>query len=331
MTYLVTGSSGHLGEALVRVLRSKGEAVRSIDVKQGAFTDLVGHIADTDLVTTAMSGVRHVLHAATLHKPHVKTHSPQDFIDTNISGTQTLLDAAVRQGVESFVFTSTTSAFGNALKPPQNQPAAWITETVTPQVKNIYGATKLAAEDLCLLSHRQDGLPVLVLRTSRFFAEDQDDSATRSSFSRENAQVNEFLNRRVDIEDVVSAHLLAADRARQIGFSKYIISATSPFSPDDLAQLRNDPATVLSRYIDFGPLYRQLGWTMQSEMDRVYVNDKARAELGWRPKYDFKTVLDRVASGKSALSELAIKVGVKGYHDQIFSDGDGPYPVDEAC
>tara|TARA_B100001179_G_C18502134_1_gene364785 strand:+ start:117 stop:461 length:345 start_codon:yes stop_codon:yes gene_type:complete len=90
MTYLVTGSSGHLGEALVRVLRSKGEAVRSIDVKQGAFTDLVGHIADTDLVTTAMSGVRHVLHAATLHKPHVKTHSRQDFIDTNISGTQTL-------------------------------------------------------------------------------------------------------------------------------------------------------------------------------------------------------------------------------------------------
>lgn len=325
MTYLVTGSSGHLGEALVKVLRELGRDVISIDIKAGPYTDVTGSISDAGLVGELMSGVTHVLHAATLHKPHVETHSSQDFIDTNITGTQSLLDAAVRQGVESFVFTSTTSTFGDALKPPPGEPAAWVTEDVVPKVKNIYGATKLAAEDLCFIAHRRDELPALVLRTSRFFPEDQDDKATRDDFSRENAQVNEFLNRRVDIEDVVSAHLLAADRAKDIGFSKYIITATSPFGKDDLAQLRNDPAGVLRRYVDFEPAFAALGWQMQSEMDRVYLNAKARAELGWAPKHDFESVLARVTSGGPVLSDLARAIGVKGYHDQVFDEG--PYPV----
>lgn len=329
MTYLVTGSSGHLGEALVRALREQDERVVSLDIKPGEFTDHVGSITDAGLVSRLMQDAAHVLHAATLHKPHVATHTRQDFIDTNISGTQTLLDAAVRNGVKSFVFTSTTSTFGDALKPPRGEPTAWITEDVVPQVKNIYGATKLAAEDLCLLAHRKDGLPVLVMRTSRFFPEDQDDKATRDAFPRENAQLNEFLNRRVDIEDVVSAHLLAAEKAPDIGFSKYIITATTPFTRNDLAELRNAPDDVLRRYIDFEPVYQSRGWQMQADMDRVYVNAKARGELGWNPKHNFEDVLKRVAAGGPVLSDLARAVGVKGYHDQTFRDG--PYPVDEAC
>ena len=329
MTYLVTGSSGHLGEALVRVLRETGQPVRSLDIKPGPFTDHVGSITNSGLVDRLMEGVDYVLHAATLHKPHVETHTWQDFIDTNISGTQTLLDAAIRNGVKSFVFTSTTSTFGDALKPPPGEPAAWITEDVVPQVKNIYGATKLAAEDLCMLAHRKDGLPVLVLRTSRFFPEDQDDKAVRDSFDRENAQANEFLYRRVDIEDVVSAHLLAAEKAPEIGFSTYIISATTPFTQDDLTELRTAPGDVLRRYVDFDAAYQARGWHMQADMDRVYVNAKARAELGWVPKHDFETVLKRVATGGPVLSDLARAVGVKGYHDRMFRDG--PYPVDEAC
>lgn len=329
MTFLVTGSSGHLGEALVRVLRKQGKRAVSLDIKPGEFTDHVGSITDAALVGRLMGDVDHVLHAATLHKPHVETHSRQDFIHTNISGTQELLDAAIKHGVKSFVFTSTTSTFGDALKPPPGEPAAWITEDVVPQVKNIYGATKLAAEDLCMLAHRKDGLPVLVLRTSRFFPEDQDDKAVRDSFDRENAQANEFLYRRVDIEDVVSAHLLAAEKAPEIGFSRYIISATTPFTRDDLTELRTAPAEVLRRHVEFDAVYQARGWQMQADMDRVYVNAKARAELGWVPTHDFETVLKRVAAGGPVLSDLARTIGVKGYHDQVFRDG--PYPVDQAC
>lgn len=92
MTTLVTGSAGHLGEALMRVLRSRGRDARGIDIKPSDFTDKVGSIADRELVREAMAGVDALLHTATLHKPHVATHTRQDFIDTNLSGTLNLLE-----------------------------------------------------------------------------------------------------------------------------------------------------------------------------------------------------------------------------------------------
>src|SRR6185437_5747767 len=133
----------------------------------------------------------------------------------------------------TFIYTSTTSVFGDALAPHPKAPAAWITEEVRPVPRNIYGVTKAAAEDLCELFFRNQGLACIVLRTSRFFPEDDDNPKVRKEYSGANAKANELLYRRVDIEDVVSAHLLAADRASAIGFRKYIISATTPFVPDD--------------------------------------------------------------------------------------------------
>jgi len=65
---------------------------------------------------------------------------------------------------------------------------------------------------------------------------------------------------------------------------------------------------------------------MFPRIDRVYVNDRARTELGWTPKYDFARVIELVASGAPAQSALAQSVGSKGYHEQIFTNG--PYPVD---
>ena len=326
MRYLVTGSSGHLGEAIARVLKAQKANFATIDVIPGPFTQAVGSITDSAFVNSQMAGVDAVLHAATLHKPHVVTHSRQDFIDTNITGTSNLLEAARLQGVSAFVFTSTTSAFGDALTPPPDAPAAWITEDVAPISKNIYGATKLAAEDLCWLAHRKDGLPVIILRTSRFFPEETDDAASRAAFSQPNLQTNEFLHRRVDIEDVVDAHLLAAQKAAQLGFERYIISATTPFTQNDLAELRSNCPAVLRRSIDFEPGYRRLGWRMYPDISRVYVNTRARETLGWRPKHDFRSVLARVAAGGRPLSPLAYAVGAKVYHDQVFEGA--PYPVE---
>ena len=169
MRVLVTGSSGHLGEALVRTLRDAGREVVGLDILEAPFTTGVGSIADRSCVRRHMTGVQVVFHTATLHKPHVATHSRQDFIDTNITGTLNLLEEAVATGVGAFVFTSSTSVFGDALVPPPGAPAAWVTEEVRPIRKNIYGVTKAAAEDLCQLFHRNEGLACVVLRTSRFF------------------------------------------------------------------------------------------------------------------------------------------------------------------
>ncbi len=234
MTVLVTGSSGHLGEALMRTLRANGRAAVGFDLIPGPFTDEVGSIADRDLVARSMQGVDAVLHVATLHKPHVATHAREAFVETNVRGTLILLEEAARARVRAFVMTSTTSTFGDALKPPPGQPAAWIDERVAPVPKNIYGVTKTAAEDLCQLFHRNEGLAAIVLRTSRFFPEEDDDPAARKAYADDNAKANEYLFRRVAIEDVVDAHLLAIERAPAIGFGKYIISATTPFLPGGL-------------------------------------------------------------------------------------------------
>jgi UDP-glucose 4-epimerase len=265
-----------------------------------------------------MQGVHAVIHSATLHKPHVATHSEQDFVDTNISGTLLLLQEALAAGVRAFIFTSTTSTFGHALTPPEGAPAAWITEDVLPLPKNIYGVTKLAAESLCELYWRQHGLPCLVLRTARFFPEGDDDDARRSGFDDNNLKVNELLNRRVDVQDVVDAHLLAIAQAPRIGFDRYILSATTPFGPQDLQRLRSDMGAVLARYVpQFAAEYARRGWSMFAGIDRVYVNAKARKALGWQPRYDFGLALQRLAAGEDTRSTLAQAVGSKGYHATV--------------
>ena len=315
MRVLVTGSAGHLGEALVRVLRADGLDVVGLDLLASPHTDVVGSVDDRALVRDAIAGADAVLHAATLHKPHVGSHSRQAFVDTNVTGTLTLLEEAVAAGVSRFVFTSTTSAFGRALVPPPGAPAAWIDEDVAPRPKNIYGATKVAAEDLCELVHRDHGLPVLVLRTSRFFPEEDDRAEVRAAYPAANAKVNELLYRRADLADIVDAHRLALDRAPALGFGRYIISATTPFEAADLPQLRTDaPAVVARRFPQFPVLYERLGWRMFDEIERVYDNARARRDLGWAPRLDFATALERLAAGADPFSELTALVGVKGYH-----------------
>ena len=92
MKVLVTGSAGHLGEALVRTLKNQDHEVLGIDLIDSDFTDEVGTITNQEFVKQCMEGIDTVFHAATLHKPHVATHRRQDFIDTNITGTLNLLE-----------------------------------------------------------------------------------------------------------------------------------------------------------------------------------------------------------------------------------------------
>ncbi len=315
MKLLVTGSSGHLGEALVRTFRDEGHDVTGLDVLDSPFTTVVGSIVDRDCVRRLLAGVDGVVHAATLHKPHVGSHGRKDFVDTNVTGTLNLLEEAVRAGVGRFVFTSTTSTFGRALVPAQDEPAAWITEGVTPVPRNIYGATKTAAEDLCELVWRDHGLPCLILRTSRFFPELDDRDDVRGAYDDLNIKVNELLYRRVDIEDVVSAHRLALERAPAIGFGRYVISATTPFTPDDLADIRQDLRAVVRRLVpDYEDVYARRGWALFPSIERVYVNERARRELGWSPRYDFRAAIERLAEGADPRSPLALAIGPKGYH-----------------
>ena len=170
--------------------------------------------------------------------------------------------------VDRFVFTSTTSLMisqkireGRAGGAGE---AIWIDETLAPlEPRNIYGVSKLAAEHLCRMVHHATSLPIVILRTSRFFPE-EDDMAHAIIQSGENTKANEFLFRRLTVEDAADAHVVALAQARAIGFDTFIISAMTPFSPADCRALMTDAPSVVARY--FPRLSREI---CQARLDDV--------------------------------------------------------------
>ncbi|MER9756953.1 NAD(P)-dependent oxidoreductase [Mesorhizobium sp. M0166] len=302
MRILLTGSSGWLGSALAPRLRALDHDVIGLDLVPSSETPIVGSVADRDLVmrTVEENRVGAIIHSGALHKPDIERHRNEDFVETNVRGTLNLLDAAAAFGVQRFIFTSTTSLMisqtirtgftGGARR------AAWLTEDMSPEPRNIYGVTKLSAEHLCRLYHLQFGLPVIVLRTARFFPE-ADDMAHVIEQSDANTKANELLFRRLTVEDAADAHIAALEKAPQLGFDIFIISAPTPFQPDDCAALIADAPSVVARYFpDYPVLYAKKGWTMFSSIDRVYDASRARDRLGFVCKTSFADVLAALAT-----------------------------------
>lgn len=298
MRVLVTGSTGWLGRHLVPALRAAGHATVGLDVAPGPGTDVIASVADRDAVAQAMQGCDAVVHAGALHKPDIARYPRQAFVDVNVTGTLNVLEAGAAAGATRVVFTSTTSLMiGHAIRAGAGDRAAWIDETLAPLVpRNVYGVTKLAAERLCRLVHEDDGLPVAILRTARFFPEEDD---THRALSGENMKANELLHRRLTVDDVVAAHLVALDRAPALGFGTYIVSAPTPFARDEAMALKQDAAAVIARHFPDAPaLYAARGWTLPASIDRVYDAGLAARELGFRAATDFAALLAALRDGR---------------------------------
>ncbi|MBZ9699037.1 NAD-dependent epimerase/dehydratase family protein [Mesorhizobium sp. CO1-1-9] len=302
MRILLTGSSGWLGSALAPLLRELGHDVTGLDPVPSAETRIVGSIADRDLVMSAVgeNRIEAIIHSGALHKPNIDSHANSDFIAANVQGTLNLLDAAVAANVQRFVFTSTTSlmisqAIRDGFKGGARK-AAWLTEAMSPEPRNIYGVTKLSAEHLCRLYHLQHGLPVVVLRTARFFSE-ADDMAHAIEQSDANTKANELLFRRLTVEDAAQAHVAALEKAPELGFDIFIVCAPTPFQPEDCEALIKDAPSVVARYFpEFPALYARKGWTMFSSIDRIYDASRARDRLGFACRTSFADVLAALAA-----------------------------------
>ncbi len=302
MRILLTGSSGWLGRFLAPGLRRAGHHVVGLDVAPGSDTQVIGTVADKSLVQRAFieHDVEAVIHSGGLHKPDIARYGPQAFVDVNVTGTLNLLEAAAAAHHDRFVFTSTTSLMiSDEIRKGKSggaREAAWLDEESGPLApRNIYGVTKLAAEELCRLFAFDYGLDVMVLRTGRFFPENDD---TLDAPSGPNLKANEFLNRRLTVEDAADAHIAALERSPGLGFQRFIVSAPPPFARADAEVLMADaPLAIQGYYPQAAALYAESGWVLPAHIDRVYDPGKAERLLGFRCRTDFGTVLTALQNG----------------------------------
>lgn len=301
MRILLTGSSGWLGRYLAPMLRAAGHDVTGLDVAPGADTGVIGSVTDAALVDRVFAerGIEAVIHGGALHKPDIARYPKQAFVDVNVTGTLNLLEAAVRAGHDRFVFTSTTSLMiSQAIRDEAGDSAVWLDEDSGPiEPRNIYGVTKYAAEQSCRLFHAEHGLNCVVLRTGRFFPEDDD---THAFPPGENLKANELLHRRLTVEDAARAHVVALERAVAVGFGTYIVSAPTPFERTDVAELKRDAAAVVARlFPDAAELFAARGWVLPERIGRVYDSGRIGRELGFAFDTDFAAVLAALRAGQA--------------------------------
>lgn len=280
MNCIVTGSSGRLGRAVVELLRADGVPCTGIDLAPSDCTDIVADIRDRKAVWPLLADADAVVHTAALHGYHVDRDYPEtEFVRTNILATAHLLDAAREHGVRRFIYTSSTSVYGDAMSDPDR--AVWVNEQLVPQPRDIYDVTKLAAEALCRLYFERDGLQTCVLRVSRFMDEPPNDIA------------NYRLYRGLDERDGARAHLLAIRHDHE-RFEIYNISNRSPFSRDQLTELKTGATGLVKRlYEGIEGRYARLGWQLPRSIDRVYAIDKAERLLGYDPVHNFTACVEQ--------------------------------------
>lgn len=288
MKVLVTGSSGRIGGAIAARL-SLRHHVSGIDLRPGPLTTAIGDVQNTAMLAGLCAGLDAVVHTAALHVPDLAARSADDFREVNVEATRGLLEACGEAGVARFVYTSTTSLYGNAMVPAEGA-AVWVTEGLEPEPRDVYDETKLAAEAACAEAARA-GLSCVSLRISRCFDEEPRLVAIYRAY------------RGVDAEDVAQAHELAL-AAAPAGFETYNVSAPPPFSAADCPRLFADAeAVLLERYPWVQAEFARRGWLLPRSIDRVYVVDKAIAELGYRPVHDFASLFRRQAARTGAQGE----------------------------
>jgi len=225
-------------------------------------------------------GMDVVVHTAALHVPDLARASEAEFRRVNVDATHNLLEAAARWGVGRFVLLSTTSVYGCSSRP--GPPATWGDEGLPPHPEDVYDRTKLEAEGLCRAA-TSGAMSTVILRLARCFPEPEDVVA----FYR--------MYRGVDRRDVADAHRLAATASLE-GSTTLNIAGPTPFTPTDVVELWDDPWAVVDRRCPgVREAFGRRGWPLPQRIDRVYPIDRARAVLGYHPRFGVRELLEQDA------------------------------------
>jgi len=240
---LVTGGSGFIGHHLVRLLLEQGQNVRVLDLNPFPKSDLKpdffhGSITDSGLVARAMQGVRQVYHLAA--NPNLWHLDKETFHQTNVIGTQTVLDAARREGVERFLHTSTESIMKNFRSAPgvNGHLIDEGSEIAFENVPGPYCKSKWLAEQAVQQAIKEGLDGVIVNPTLPIGPGDRlITPPTRMLIDFLNGRHPAYLNCKmsyIDVRDVALGHLLAMEKG--ICGNRYILSG-HVFSMDRLLEL----------------------------------------------------------------------------------------------
>lgn len=316
ITYVVTGSSGRLGGALCEELRSGrlviDPIVIGIDPIAGPWTTHTPDQVNEVFAGLEMTKVV-VFHAGALHKPNQTTHSEQEFLSMNVEFTLKLLQACTKaQEIVAFIYTSTTSVFGDMFVKNAAVQCQWIDETTLPCPKNIYGWSKLATEELIKLYSRRGDLGgetrFAILRACRFFPEEDDREAVGADdgiHDEANLKFTHTLNgRRLSLRDVVGAHLAflsVKDKFVLLNLGNAVL-----LTRDDCDKLGRDASCgdlLLDRY--GGQSLRDVlsarGWKLPRRVDRVYDASKSFSVLKWQPRDTPLELIRQMHAGETLL------------------------------
>lgn len=295
---LVTGADGFIGSHLTETLVRQGHKVRAfvyynsfnswgwLDTLDKAIQDeleiFAGDIRDPFAVHKAVEGCSVIFHLAALIAIPYSYQAPAAYVETNVTGTLNMLQAARTWGVEKVVHTSTSEVYGTAKYVPMN-------EDHPLQAQSPYAATKIAADQLALSFHRSFGLPVAVIRPFNTYGPRQSARAVIPTIIAQIAAGKEKIKlgaleptRDLNyVKDTVSGFMAVAVSDKAVG-EVINIGSNYEISIGDLAELI---AEVMGRQVIIETEAERLR-PAKSEVERLWAdNRKARRLLGWEPAY----------------------------------------------
>ena len=309
MKFLITGGSGFLGINLIRYLYEKGHQIKSIDIADFDYPDMIdkietiaGDIRDKDAVDKAMEGVDIVVHTAAA----LPLYTPEEILSTDIDGTRNLIDVAEKHKVDRFIHISSTAVYGI----PDHHP---LYEDDKLDGVGPYGKAKIQAEEECL-KLRKKGLCVPIIRPKSFIGPERlgvfallyDWAKDGHGFPMIGQGNNRY--QLLDVEDLCDAIYLFCT------LEKEKVNDTFNIGAKDYTTMREDYQAVLDyaghgkkikglpenriiwtlRFLEalkLSPLYK---WVYETASKDSFVSiEKAEKILGFKPKYSNKDALVR--------------------------------------
>jgi len=305
MEYLVTGGAGFIGSNIVRQLVETNKSVRVLDnIETGRIVNIddirdriqfmKGDIRDADTVKEAVRDVRNVLHLAALPSVARSVEDPVTSNRVNVSGTLTMLMESRDAGVERFVFSSSSSVYGDTPTLPKR-------EDMTPMPLSPYAVQKLAGESYCRIFFNLYGLKTYSLRYFNVFGPRQNPKSQYSAviplfvdslrsdrppvIHGDGKQTRDFTY----VDDVVSANLLCCRAPDEAAGGVYNVACGSRISVNELA---SKLVAMMAKNIEPVHSERRPGDVRDSQADASL----AREKLGWEPRTPFDEGLGKTVA-----------------------------------